>query len=124
MTVRLTLIFVALVAALTANSCVDDVDCDALTREAFDALDEVIRSAQGPCTNDSDCSLVGHSSACHDSCSRVALASSLDAITQTRAAINTERCGAFSSGSCTLIHPPCDAPGTAVCRNGSCSESY
>ncbi|MEO8182583.1 MAG: hypothetical protein ABI895_27440 [Deltaproteobacteria bacterium] len=106
-----------------AGSC-GDVDCDGLTREAGDALDEVIRASEGPCSQDSDCSLVGHSSACHDFCSRVVLVSSLDAIAQTRVSINADQCREFSSAGCKLELPPCVPPGTVVCRDGRCSETY
>lgn len=123
MTTRIGLPFIALLAALMAGSC-GDVDCHSLTREAGEALDKVIRAAESPCTQDSDCSLVSHSSACHDFCSRVVLMSSIDTIAHTRAAINAEQCREFSSGGCRLEAPPCDAPGTVVCRDGSCSESY
>jgi len=123
MSTRLGLPFIALVAASMAGSC-GDVDCQALTREAGDALDKVIRASESPCTQDSDCSLVGHSSTCHDFCSRAVLASSLDAIAETRAAINADQCHQFSSGGCRLEAPPCAPPGAVVCRDGRCSDSY
>jgi hypothetical protein len=123
MAARLALLFIALVAASMAGSC-GEVDCDALRGEAGETLDEVIRASKGPCTQDSDCTIVAHSSSCHDFCSRVVLVSSLDDIAQTRAAINAHQCREFSSGGCKLEIPPCVPPGTAVCRDGSCSDSY
>jgi hypothetical protein len=125
MLARIGLLFVALVAAAIAGSCGDsDAECDALTREAGGILDEVILASEGPCTQDSDCSLVGHSSACHDFCSRVVLVSSLEAIAQTRVAINADQCREFSRGGCQLEIPPCVAPGPVVCRDGLCSDAY
>jgi hypothetical protein len=123
MTARLALLFVALTAASMAGSC-GDVDCDALTREAGDTLDKVIRASEGSCTQDSDCSLVHHASDCHDFCSRAVLVSSLDDIAQTRAAINADQCRAFSNEGCVLKAPSCDPLSTVICRDGSCIESY
>ncbi len=124
MVARLALIPAALAAASLAASCGDDVDCEALERQAFDTLDEVISASQGPCTKNSDCTIIGHSSACHDSCSRVVLGSSLEAISATRAAINASQCREFSSAECKLEIPPCEAPGNAVCLGGVCIEAY
>jgi hypothetical protein len=121
MTSRLFLPCVALFAALMGGSC-GDVDCDALTRDAGDALDEVIRASASPCTEDSDCRIVAHASACHDFCSRVVLVSSLERIAQTRAAINADQCREFSDGGCRLEIPPCVSGGAAVCRDGRCGE--
>jgi hypothetical protein len=122
MTTRFALPLLALVAAAMAGSC-GDVDCSGLTRDAGAALEKVIGASASPCTQDSDCSLVAHASACHDFCSRVVLASSVEAIAQTRAAINADTCREFSSASCRLEIPPCAPPGSAVCRDGSCTES-
>ena len=122
MVMRLALIPVALAAASLAASCGDDGDCEALQRQAFDRLDEVIRASRGPCTKDSDCTIVGHSSACHDSCSRVVLASSLETLDATRTAINEQQCREFSGAECRLVIPPCVPPGNAICLNGTCSE--
>jgi len=124
MVVRLALISVALAAASLAASCGDDGDCEALQRQAFNRFDEVIRASRGPCTEDSDCTIIGHSSACHDSCSRVVLASSLEALSATRTAINERQCREFSMAECNLEIPPCVPPGNAVCVDGICSEMY
>ena len=119
---RLALIPIALAAASLAASCGDDGDCETLRRQAFDTLDEAIRAARGPCTRDSDCTITGHSSACHDSCSRVVLSSSLEALAATRSAINERQCREFSSAECKLEIPPCAPPGNPVCLDGVCSE--
>lgn len=124
MAVRIALILAALATASLAASCGDDGDCETLRRQAYDRLDEVIRASAGPCTQDSDCTIVAHASACHDSCSRVVLASSLETLAATRAAINEEQCREFSRSECTLEAPACDAPGGAVCLDGICSETY
>jgi hypothetical protein len=42
----------------------------------------------------------------------------------TRTAINERQCREFSKAECTLEIPPCDAPGSAVCLDGICSEMY
>lgn len=121
---RVAFIPIAFATACLAASCGDDSNCDALQRRAFDTLDEAIRASGGPCTQDSDCTIVGHSSACHDSCSRVVLASSLGALSATRDAINESECREFASSECKLVVPPCVAPGNAVCLDGVCSEAY
>jgi hypothetical protein len=121
---RLPLIPIALAAAWVAASCGGDSDCEMLERRAFDTLDEVIRASRGPCTKDSDCTTIDHSSACHDSCSRVVLGSSLEALSATRNAINESECREFSRAECKLEIPPCVPPGNAVCLEGVCSEIY
>jgi hypothetical protein len=123
MVARLALIPIVLFAASLAASCGDDADCEALERQAFDTLDEAIRASRGPCTKDADCTIIGHASACHDSCSDVVLASSLEAISATRTAINAHQCREFSKAECTLESPPCVPPGNAVCVDGTCSEA-
>jgi hypothetical protein len=124
MVVRLALIPVALAAASLAASCGDDGDCEALQRQAFNRFDEVIQASQGACTKDSDCTIIGHSSACHDSCSRVVLASSLETLSATRTAINERQCREFAMAKCSLEIPPCVPPGNVVCLDGMCSEMY
>ncbi|HTV23085.1 MAG TPA: hypothetical protein VMG12_30560 [Polyangiaceae bacterium] len=125
MVARLALIPIALATvAFLAASCGDDGDCEALQRQAADTFDAAIRASQGPCTRDSDCTIIGHSSACHDACSRVVLSSSLDALAATRADIDEHQCREFSNAGCQLEVPPCDAPGSAVCVDGVCSEMY
>jgi hypothetical protein len=124
MVVRLALIPLALAAASVAASCGDEGDCEALQRQAFDRFEEVIRASQGPCTADSDCTIISHSSACHDSCSRVILASSLETLSESRTAINERQCREFSMAECRLEIPPCVPPGNAVCLDGTCSEMH
>jgi hypothetical protein len=122
MVARLALLPIALATASLAASCGDDGDCKALERQAFDSLDKVIRASRGPCTKDSDCAIIGHSSDCHDSCSRVVLSSSLEALSATRTAINERQCREFSRAECKLEIPPCAPPGNAVCLDGVCNE--
>jgi hypothetical protein len=126
MVVRLYLIPAVLAAASVGASCGDDGDddCEALQSQAFNRFDEVIRASQGPCTQDSDCVIIGHSSACHDSCSRVVLTSSLEILAATRTTINERQCRDFSMAECRLEIPPCVPPGNAVCLDGICSEMY
>jgi hypothetical protein len=122
MVLRLSLIPIALAAASLA-SC-GDGDCEALQRQAFNRLDEAIRASRGPCTKDSDCTIISHSSACHDACSRVVLASSLETLSATRTAINERQCREFSMAECRLEIPPCAPFGNAVCLDGVCSDQY
>lgn len=96
--------------------------CDRLTGNARVTLDLAIRGAPNTCQVDDDCVLVGRASECHDSCAAVAATSAQASIDETRAAIDSSTCRAFTVAQCpAVIHPPC-IPLLGACVDGVCVE--
>jgi hypothetical protein len=97
--------------------------CARLTRDARETLDDTIRHSDMSCQGDEDCTTVGRSSQCHDSCGAVAAVSAQSAIDASRAAIDASTCAAFEAAACPPILPPPCVPTLASCVDGTCVEN-
>lgn len=114
-------VYVARGASAVTSGSSHALTCDQRTMLASSQLNAVAKSADTSCTIDLECWMDSSGSSCTHHCSTYALSTQGQADLQAaRDAINGGVCKDFAADDCTVIEPPCEAPGYPSCVAGTC----
>jgi hypothetical protein len=94
-------------------------DCTALSQAAASRVETAI-GAHKSCSADADCVTVGAAAGCFDHCSRAIAGSGTAALTAVIADVDAQECHEFEAKGCVTEVPPCMAPKTPACVQGTC----
>lgn len=97
------------------------VGCSQHETSASNEIEQVI-SSHSSCSVDADCVTVERSANCFDHCSGVMNKSGRSALDAAKAKVDGAQCKQFQDQGCKLIRPPCEGPGAAVCKSGTCQD--
>jgi hypothetical protein len=99
----------------------DGTSCEGQTNASSAAIGAAVDAADRSCSRDSDCVLIGLSSACWHGCGAVVSSASKPQLESIMDEQSRTACAGFTTRDCTLVIPPCVSPGSAACIAGECS---
>jgi len=102
------------------NAPTNESSCEDRLSFAREAMDTVVRRANGACTTDADCITVFAETQCLGACQAPILGARLDAFRDAQDAINERACTDYAQDGCPYATPACLAV-EAVCQQNRCA---